>query len=236
MIEIDIGKLLKALLKRIWIIILVTLLFLAGGYEYTTRYVHPVYTAWTTLYIQNTSNYEGNISSGDLTSSSSLASTVSILLKSTNIMGKVAESLDDGYTSQELAQMFETSVTTNTGVLSISVQNRNPDEAQRIANAIADIAPAELMKFISGGSVKLLDRATLPYYPTSPNIIKNTVLAAAVGFVLSCAALILIELFDTRIKSENDLKQIADIYIIGIIPNVPQKKVTEEKSGGKKRK
>lgn len=236
MIEIDIGKLIKALLKRIWIVILTSVIFMATAYVYTSNYVTPIYTASTSLYIQNTNNYQGYISSGDLISSENLAATISILLKSNNIMSKVAESLDIEIAPQQLASMVTTSAIIQTGVLDISVSSSDPYLSHEIANAIGAVAPAEIMNFISAGNVRLLDKAILPVFPSSPNIMKNTTLAAALGFIIACIILILIELFDTRIKSESDIKQIADIYIIGIIPNVSQKKMAEDKPGGKKKK
>jgi capsular polysaccharide biosynthesis protein len=224
MIEIDIGKLIKALFKRLWIIILTTGIFMIGAYIYTSNYVTPIYTASITLYVQNTNDYDGYISSGDLASSENLAGTISVLLTSNNVMSKGAESLGEEYSPQQLASMIDTRGIFETGVLEISVKSSDPYRSQTVANAIGAIAPAEIMSFITAGNVKLIDQATLPAFPSSPNIMSNATRAAGLGFVITCIIIVLIELFNTKIRSENDIKQIADTYILELY-NVSQIKL-----------
>ncbi len=235
--EIDISRLLKTLMKRSWIVIIVALLFGIGAREYTDRYVTPVYTASVSMFIQNTINNDGNISSGDLNSSQALAGTLSVLLESNRVMEKVVQNLDDTEMSpSRLASMVSTSVVDATGILNIYVQSTDPYLAQKAANTIGYVAPQELMKFLKAGSIELLDQAALPFYPSYPDVRQNTILAAVTGFVVASILVMLIELFDTRIKSENDIKQITDIYVIGVIPIIRQKKPAEDNAIVKKKK
>lgn len=235
--EINVERLFKTLMRRLWILIIIALLFGYVAYEYTDRYITPIYSATISMYIQNANNYKGNITSGDLNSSQALAGTISVLLKSNRVMEKVAQSISDIQISPgQLASMVSTSVVESTGILNITVRSENPYIAQKAVNAIGEVAPGELMAFLDAGKIELLDHANLPLFPSYPNVKQNILFAAIIGFVLSALAVMLIDLLDTRIKSEDDIKQITDIYLIGVIPQVEYKSFAKEKTNVKKKK
>jgi capsular polysaccharide biosynthesis protein len=232
--EIELDRLLKVLLKRSWIIILLTLVTGMTMFYYSKEFKTPIYTASTSFYVQNTTNYQGNINANDLLSSQALADTITVLLKSDTIMGKVVEELGVNIQPQQLASMVSTSTVESTGVMLIMVSDSNPQFAQQVANAIGTVAPKEIINFIEAGNVELLDKAALPYFPSYPTPTKDALLAAAVIFVIACAVVIFMELLDTRIKTEDDITRITNLSILGTIPNIT-KIATEVSAGGKKK-
>jgi capsular polysaccharide biosynthesis protein len=103
----------------------------------------------------------------------------------------------------------------------LEVTNSNPENAYLIANAIADIAPTKIVELMDGSSVKVVDYAELPTVPTSPNVLKNTVIAAVLGFVLSVGIVLLRYLLETNIKGEDDIKRMfPEIPVIGVVPEI----------------
>lgn len=89
-------------------------------------------------------------------------------------------------------RMVVTSVERGTGLLSIHVYHRDPEQARQISQAIAFVLTQQGWRYTSGGniSVRLVDKPLVSGYPVRPNLASNgfvgLVLGALVGgaFVL----------------------------------------------------
>lgn len=217
--EIEVKKLVLTLIKRWWIVALTTAVMAVGGYYYTSNYVTPIYTATTTMYVQNTTEYNGYISSGDLESSKRLLNTYIVLLQSSSVMAKVAEEVGMGYNSEYIRSMVSAAAVNETELLRITVRNPNPQHAQLIADAIAKYAPDEIMRVINAGHVEVVDAAKLPASPSYPNVRQDAIQWGALGFVLACVVILLKEILDARIKSEEDIRRVTEIPVVGVVPS-----------------
>jgi capsular exopolysaccharide synthesis family protein len=139
-------------------------------------------------------------------------------------MSKVAEEVGMGYSADYIKNTVSASAVSETEVLRISVRNPNPQHAQLIADAVAKYAPAEIMRVVNAGHVEVIDKAKLPKYPSYPNVRQGAIQWGAVGLVLACVIILLKELLDTRIKSEEDLRQVTEVPVVGVIPSTYKKK------------
>lgn len=142
------------------------------------------------------------------------------MIKSDNILSEVAQQTNLGYTAKDIKAMIGATAVNETPIMQVNVTNPNPAYAIMIANAIADIAPEKITEFMDGSSVKIIDRPKLPEYPSSPNVTKNTAIGLVLGFIVSCGLILLMEILDTRIKSEEELTKLLDIPVIGVIPEI----------------
>ena len=219
--DFDLKQIAAMLLKRWWIILLAALLIAGLMYSYTVLYVTPMYTASTTLMVSTQNgNYAG------LKTAAELIPTYSTLLRNPTVLSETASSLSldrgDGrsYTAGQIAGMIGISSVSDTGIFSVTVTCANSEHAPIIANAIADIAVPHVVTLAAGNDVSVVSAAS-GAYQSSPNITSNVITGLLIGAVLACGLLVLLELLDTAIKSEDDIKEIADdIPVIGVIPTV----------------
>jgi capsular polysaccharide biosynthesis protein len=222
-INIDFVSLFELLLSKIKMIILVVLIFAVIGALVSSQVLVPKYTASVTFYVNNNKNsVSQNLTYSDLSAASMLVPTYIELIKSKSVLKTVEEKINTGYTSDELAQMISAKEQgDDTQLMVLEVTNSDPENAYLIANAIADIAPTKIVELMDGSSVKVVDYAELPTEPTSPNVPKNTVMAAVLGFVLSVGIVLLRYLLETSIKGEDDIKRMfPEIPVIGIVPEI----------------
>lgn len=215
--EIDLSEVLHILLRRVWVIILTALAAGAAALAITHYLITPLYTASIKLYVNNTSETKYDITSSDVSASQSLVRTYITIIKSNTVINKVIEKTGADYSPGQLRGFLSAGALDNTEVLQVSITMPDPEQAYRIANAIADTAPDVLADIVSGSSVRIVDRAYLPQTPSSPNYMRNIVIGLAVGFILSCAILIATALLDTRIKTEADLNMISPLPVLGAI-------------------
>ena len=231
--ELDLRKLIAILLEKWWIILLSVILCASVTFGVFRFMVAPVYTTSTTLYVYNTENRTtGSLTTGDLTVARNMVTTYVVLLKSDSVLSEVAKQTNLGYTAAQIKAMISASSENNTEVIKVMVENTNPEHARVIANTLLAVGAEKIVKVMKAGSVEVIDEAKLPTVPSGPNVMLNSIIGALLGLMVSVMGILLIEMFDTTIKSEEDLKEMFNIPVVGVIPTIPAN--ASEKKGGKK--
>ncbi len=223
--ELDISKIFDAVLKRLKMIIAFAIAFGASAFLISNFVMTPKYVASVSMCISNNKSMASDsLDINDVNAGIALVPTYIELMQSYNILGEVAAKTQDlGYTVEDIASMMSVSTVDETQIAVVSISNPNPEHANIIANAIAEIAPERIVDFMEGTSIKVVDNSVLPEEPSSPNIKKYTVLGIAFGLFVGVVLAVLIELSDRTIKSESDINAIyADIPVLGSIPEFTQ--------------
>ena len=109
--------------------------------------------------------------------------------------------------------------TTNTRIISITVKDPNPENAQIIANSIRDVAATHIKDVTDVEAVNVADEANLPEKPCEPSVPKWIVIAALIGMLLSAAVIVVQYLLDDTIKSSEDIEKYLELSTLGLIPN-----------------
>ena len=222
--EINLAELLSAVVRKVWLIVLCAVI--AGGlsYTYTSNFITPLYRSRVTIYVNNTvmvnSSNNVAISASDLATSQRLVLTYVNILKSDRVLDKVAESVGGGLTANHIRSMMTAGSLEETEVFEVYISNSDPYLAAKIANAIAEVAPAEIANIVEGSSTKIIDVAKVATAPYTPNKTRNTTYGIAVGAVLALCAIVLQTLLDVRVKGEEDLALISSAPVLGLIPDL----------------
>ena len=233
-LEIDLHKLIMAYLRKWWLILLCGVVLAAGAWVYTAKCITPLYRAEVSVYVNNIrSNQQIDyLSESNLAASQRLVNTYMNIVKSDRVLNKVSESLGSGYTTESLRLMLSSSQVDETEIFKIYIRHPDPQEAARVANLLAEIAPDEISALIEGSSARVIDYAKVPVEPYTPSYKKNIFLGGMVGCVLAAAYITLQYLLDVRIKDDEDLAAIAEYPILGQIPVIT---ATGTAAGKKKR-
>ena len=80
--------------------------------------------------------------------------------------------------------------------------------------------PTRIRAIIEGSSAKIVDYAVVAASPSSPNYIQNTLLGFILGFGISVAVIVLRELFDITIRSEEDITLCTSKPILAAVPDM----------------
>lgn len=225
-IEIDLLKLAGALWHRAWAIFLAMLLFGGAAFSYACFIVTPLYQSSALMYVNNSSFSVGStaISLSDLNASKSLVDTYLVIMKTRMTLNEVIEQAELDYTYEELSKMVDADSVNGTEVFSITVTSPDPGEAEKIANTIVEILPRKIEEVMDGSSVRAVDYAVVPDRRSSPSITKYTVIGLILGFLVSSAVVMLTDLRDEQIRSEDDLTQAYDIPLLASIPDLMSSK------------
>lgn len=82
---------------------------------------------------------------------------------------------------------------------------------------------SQLLTSLKGGDVNALsvvEEASIPRYPISPNVRMNVLLASAIGFILAVGGAFLIEYLDDTVKTPDDIERITGLPTLGAIARI----------------
>lgn len=227
-LEIDLLKLIKALWRKAWLIVLMAVLCGGLTLAYTHFWVQPLYESGAKMYVNNSSlsldSAALSITSGDLSASKSLVDTYIVILKSRQVLEEIIRKAELDLTYEELVKMIKAESVDSTEVFEVVVTDTDPYRAEKIANTIAGVLPEKISNIVEGSSAKIVDFAVIPAEKSSPSLLKNTLIGALVGFLLCAGTLIFLELNDTVIRDDNYLiTSYEDIPLLAIIPDMDSK-------------
>lgn len=220
-IEIDLKKIAIMLKKRILPILLYALLGGALAAGVSAVFITPQYASEVKMYVfANTDRIDTGsaITAGDLAASESLIGTYIVVLESDTVLSEVAERLQLAMTPEEMRACLQIGAIKNSAAFHVRVTTDNAERSAAIANTIADIAPQRIIEVVNAGGVQIIDRAKAAQTPASPNMLQNTLLGVLAGFLLSFGGFFLKEIFDTTIRTEEDLTQEFGLPMLGTIP------------------
>ena len=107
-----------------------------------------------------------------------------------------------------------------TEVFRVVVTSDDPREAEQIADAIAYILPKRISSIVEGTSAKIVDSAVVASEPSSPSYTVNTLMGFLIGFVFSAGLIVLQELFNITVQSEEDIAQVCKHPILAAVPDM----------------
>ncbi|WP_037583473.1 Wzz/FepE/Etk N-terminal domain-containing protein [Streptococcus iniae] len=217
-IEIDILSLLKRIWQKKVVILFVTLLAGFLALVASMFLIKPSYTSTTRLYVINRQQSD-HLTATDLQAGGYLVNDYKEIITSRDVMHDVIAKENVSMSPEELSQMITVTVPADTRVISISVNNHEPQKAKDLANAVREVASEKIKDVTKVQDVTALEKAQLPTKPSSPNSKRNAVMGLLVGAVLSIFAVILKEVLDDRVKSPEDVEDVLGMTLLGMVPN-----------------
>lgn len=176
------------------------------------------------MYVNNSSVSLGNasfsISNSELSAAQSLVDTYIIILNSRTTLDAVIEEAKLRYSYSELKGMLKAEAVNDTEVFSVKITNKNPAEAEQIANIITKVLPQKIADVVDGSSVRIVDYAVVPSSKASPNITIYTAIGFLIGFLLMCLIITIREMTNTLIHNEDYLLETYDIPVLAVIPDL----------------
>lgn len=229
--EISILDIVKILLKKLWLIIIITLLFALGAFVYTKTFISPQYMSTASLYVTNGSqvNAENSANLSDINAAVKLVDSYIVVLQSDNVAEQIGQKSKLGYSTSAIKSMIKMTSVNGTQVLQVSVTSKKREDAEKIADTMLEVAPSTLKQVAKVGEVEPLDTAS-PAKQISPNIVTNTAMGFLLGLVLSVLIVLIQAMLDRTIKGEEDFNEHYDISILGSVPDF-----RESDKGGYKR-
>lgn len=216
--ELDLLGLLLHLKRKIWLILVVTVVAALIGYVGAKMLTTPLYTATTQVYVyQQEPDYEYMDYTG-LAVASQLRKDCVVIIKGESVTKEVVEDLDLPMTPKALGKAIRVETEDNTRILKISFTTGDPEMATEVVNKVREVAAVRTKELMGHDVLRTLFPASIPQAETTTNIRKSTLVAAAVGAAAMTALLVIFFLLDDTIRTEDDVQVHLGLSTLAVIP------------------
>lgn len=182
---------------------------------YSVFFMKNTYTASTSMYVLAQSESSNSNLSTDLNASQMISNDVSTLLTSDRVLNQTAAQLGledlDGY---DIAVSSETT----SRVVGLSVTGADPQVAADIANAMVETVSEVAIEVMEVKSVNAIDQAAAPTAPSGPNRTLYVAVALMAGFFMAVAIVVIADMLNTKVRSEEEVEELLGIPVVGRIP------------------
>lgn len=222
--EVDFKRVFGAVWSRAWLVVVVAIVMAVVTFLGTFFLITPKYESAAMFYVNNNSLSIGdaslNVSTGDISASKELVESYIVILMTRSSLNAVIDYAGVDLTYEDLEKMIDASSVNSTEIFRVTVTSSDPEEAEKLASAIAYILPKRISNIIEGTSAKVVDAPIVPVKPSSPSYIINTVIGFLLGAAMSVTVIVLREIFDITIRSEEDITQTCPHPILAAVPDM----------------
>lgn len=222
--ELDLKELFKIFWEKKVYIILITLIFLMLGIIYTIGITTPKYKSSTTVILTKAdstaaSSSQESITQTDITLNQKLVSTYRELIKSDSVLRTVITNLGlSDINKDTLKKAITVTGGENTEVIKISVSDTNPKQAANLANEIGKVFAEKVADIYKINNVYVVDQAEEESEPYNINHTKDIIIFVLIGLVISTMYVLLANILDTTVKTEEDIKKTLNLPVIALLP------------------
>ncbi len=223
--ELDIKQIVQAIWNKKLIVIIVTAITMTIAAVYSYALQKPKYQSFTTIVLTKSAQEteEGTISSltsTDVTMNQKLVETYSEIIKSESVLEEVLENTGiDNITPGKLKSNITVKAVKDTEVIKVTVTSYDAEDAAKIANEIGVVFAKWVKQNLNLNNVHTLDKAKVATSPYNIQPVKYIAIAAVIGIIISCAYIVIRELFDTTVKTADEIESLLDIPVIAQISN-----------------
>lgn len=220
--EIDLKELIQMFLEKKILIISVVIFFAILGGVYTTKLITPMYESSTSLVLvqtgtdNSTTNASDSITTTDITLNSKLIDAYKVIAQSKTIASTVIDNLNLDITIEELIESMSVSSVSESELI-ITVENKSPSDACKIANEIAKVFTAKVAEIYKVENLYVLDVAEVQEEPCNINLAKNIVIFSFVGAILVAGYILVVNMLDTTVKTDSDIEKALGVPVLASI-------------------
>ena len=211
------------ILRRRWLLVVGCMLAAITVAVGVTLWLTPQYSSESRLFISTPQSNSSEAFQGSQFSMERVTSYAD-LITGEAVAARVVENLGLNMSADELSEQITSEVIPETVILSVSVTDTNPEQAQELTQAVADtfasyIVALETPPGTDNPAVKatVVDGAGVPESPDSPQPLRNIGLAAILGLLVGIGVAVLRDVLDNTFKTPGDLEAVTEAPLLGAI-------------------
>ena len=217
---ISISEIFEALKKRWILIVSITLVATLISGVLSFFVIKPTYETSTKVFIgKEESNLEG-YNNNDIQMYQKLLQTYAETVKTNEVIQAAINNANVDLTVSAVKGSLTVTPVTDTQILQIKYQNKNPEIAKDVLVNITNEFVVLAKELVPNGNVRVIEAVQLPENPVAPNKTMNVAIAFLLGLMVSVGLVFLMEYLDNTFKNKENLERELNIPVLGVIPVV----------------
>lgn len=212
---ISISEILRSFKKRLWIIILITLITTIFGFS-RTRGLVPSYSGYMKVLISTSEKEMDYYSPEQIEYYSNFSNIFLEIIRAGDYLEKPLKKNDVKTSYEVVKNGIGIAPGANVPIFTISYSGGNEDDIEKIINTIYHCLMDELKEVQPNVKSKVV--SDINVNTIYPNKKKFIVLGFAVGLIFSSGIVMVLIYLDGSVKNRKQLEKITGLPILGIIP------------------
>ena len=214
--EIDLVWIFYALMKKLWLIVVVAAVTACGMAGYTYFNTQPTYTSTSTMLVLTKETTLTSLA--DLQIGSQLTKDYTVLITSRPVLEQVIEELDLKMNYKQLKGMISISNPEDTRILTISVTTNNGKQAKKIVDKLSEVSAEFVGDKMEVKPPKIIEKGEVSVFRIGPKITKNATIGFFLGALFVCAIVVVLELMNDTIQTEEDIEKYLGVPTLASVP------------------
>lgn len=226
--EIDLAELIFELWINKWQILMAMIFTGILAYFVSSCLMTPKYTSVTSLYVLAQQDNEA-LTTADLSVGTQLTNDYAVLVKSRPVLDQVITDLDLTMSPDQLEKLISVENKSNTRIIKISVTYEDPLQARLIADRLRVAVGEQIVSVMNIDAVNTVEEASLPKKPSSPRVLRNTLIGIIAGMILAAAFFVIRSVMDDTVKTSEDVEKALGLPLLGSIPDSKSNDIAKSK-------
>ncbi|WP_168122735.1 Wzz/FepE/Etk N-terminal domain-containing protein [Paenibacillus sp. HB172176] len=209
--EINVKAIFQIIKKRLWLILLITVILTILGDLYNSRPEPQVYAASTRIMIAVNND---------------MMVTAKAMVREPIVINQVIDNLKLNLSVGQVRSMMRVDSVDTSLITVITVIDSNPNRAADIANETVNVYRNVAADMLNIQGIRLLTAATPD--PNSINTTSNTIvyIAFVLGLIIGISLTFLLESLDDSIRNEHDVEQLLGMNMLGAVSRMKRRHIT----------
>ena len=220
--DISLKEIFIILKERLWLIVSITVVAIIIAGIMSCYVIKPTYEAKSSVIVgKPQSTASESTQYNDVKMYQDLVETYSKIAQSELVAQGALDKLKGNLTLNQIKDSITITPQTGTQILIISAKSKSPEEALKVINAIStSFIESSKKVYPTGGDIQVMDKASMPTNPISPNKARNMATGFLIGLIISVGFVFIREYSDNTIKTESDVEKYIGLPILGVIPKM----------------
>lgn len=220
---VDIMQLARVVLRKWFIVAIAGVVAAVIGFVYSSYFITPLYKASSTMLVDLRNSVHEDLSSEQVNVAEKYVATFAYIMKTNTVLEPIINELGLKESVSSLASKINIYALEDTLLIRVSINHPDPKLAIKIVKAIGQTAPEVINQRITSGYITEIEAPSVTVNPVTPNVTRYTVMGGVVGIFAVVLIIVVISLFNNKIKSVDELQETVNLPLLGVIPSLQKK-------------
>lgn len=213
---LNINECLDVLKKRFKLIVMCVLTFTLFAGIYATFKMYPIYTASVKIFAGKDEQIQGDYSSSELDSYTTLINSYIEIIKTDDFMNKVIQKGNLNMTSGQLMGGLNFTIAQNAPILTISYTSGDPEIAQSVVSTLSSEFEVGVKEIILNTYTKIID--SVKVVEKLPAKSKVVFVGFIAGLVIGVGLVFIVDYLDDTVAKKEELEKLLPIPVLAELP------------------
>lgn len=213
---LNINECLDVLKKRFKLIVMCVLTFTLFAGIYATFKMYPIYTASVKIFAGKDEQIQGDYSSSELDSYTTLINSYIEIIKTDDFMNKVIQKGNLNMTSGQLMGGLNFTIAQNAPILTISYTSGEPEIAQNVVSTLSSEFEVGVKEIILNTYTKIID--SVKVVEKLPAKSKVVFVGFIAGLVIGVGLVFIVDYLDDTVAKKEELEKLLPIPVLAELP------------------